>query len=188
MLSLLRPEAAQYAFGLSSLLVVNACEVVGPLFVAVSVDLVAGRAAGRAPETPHLLRLLHLSAADFSLKGAVLGYLAIQLVANVFRYPMLMRTSIPSHRIGQRLRNAIAGHLLRLSRTFFDRAKSGDLMSLATADVSAVRMFFGPGVLLLVDTASLRVFVLAVMFGLSWQLSLAALSPLPLIAVFTNQF
>ncbi len=197
LLSLLRPEAWQYAFGLFALLVVNLCEVVGPLFLAIAVDRigagvasggVATGASGRAAAAPGLLQWLGLRPGGLTLLTAIAAYVAVQVVSNVFRYPMLMRTSIPSHRIGQALRNRITGHLLRLSRPFYDRSKSGDLMSLATSDVAAVRMFFGPGVLLLVDTVSLMVFVVGTMLGLSPRLTLAALLPLPLIALITNLF
>ncbi len=188
LLSLLRPEAWQYAFGLFALLVVNLCEVVGPLFLAIAVDRIGAGVAAHAAAAPGLLQWLGLRPAGLTLASAIAAYVGVQVVSNVFRYPMLMRTSIPSHRIGQTLRNRITGHLLRLSRPFYDRSKSGDLMSLATSDVAAVRMFFGPGVLLLVDTVSLMVFVIATMLSLSPRLTLAALLPLPLIALITNLF
>jgi ATP-binding cassette subfamily B protein len=193
MLSLLRPERKHYAVGLLSLLAVNLADVAGPLFIALAVDIVASRwgvsgpGAAAGPGAPPLLRLLRLEPAHFTLMGAIAGYLALQIVANLCRYPMLVEVSIPSHRVGQTLRNRLVDHLLRLARPFYDRSKTGDLMSIATADVGAVRMFCGPGTMLLADTAMLMVFVLTVMFGLSVPLTLAALVPLPLIALFTNR-
>ncbi|MBZ5639126.1 MAG: ABC transporter ATP-binding protein/permease [Acidobacteriia bacterium] len=197
MLSLLRPERKHYARGLLSLLVVNLADVAGPLFIALAVDIVASawgapgpgavRSGGARPGAPPLLRLLRLDPSHVTLAGAIAGYLALQIIANVCRYPMLVEVAVASHRVGQTLRNRLVDHLLRLARPFYDRAKTGDLMSLATADVAAIRMFYGPGTLLLVDTAMLMVFVLGVMFGLSVPLTLAALVPLPLIALFTNK-
>ncbi len=184
---LLRPERGRYAFGLLSLLVVNLTDVLAPLFLAVAIDRVAAGAAGQPAAVPRLLVWLGLSGATGSVGAAVAAFLAISLLSNLFRYPMLMNVSVPSHRVVQGVRQALVGHLLRLARPFFDRSRSGDLMSLATADTQALRMALGPGVLLLVDTLLLIVFVLGTMATLSVPLTLAALIPLPAIALFTQR-
>lgn len=186
--SYLRPERRSYALGLLSLLLVDLADVLGPVFIGLAVDLLAARALGKPPATPRILEAFGWEAADFSLVSAVAVYFGLQVLTNLFRYPMLTCVSIPSHRIGQTLRNRLAGHALRLSLPYHQRSRPGDLMSLATADVMAVRLFFGPGILLLVDTAILLVFTLVVMAGLSWSLALAAVLPLPLIALITQKF
>jgi ATP-binding cassette subfamily B protein len=185
---LLRPERGRYALGLFSLLVVNLTDVLAPLFLAVAVDRVAAAATGQPAAVPRLLALLGLGWATVSVGAAVAAYVAIALVSNLFRFPMLMYVSVPSHRVVQGVRRALVDHLLRLARPFFDRARSGDLMSLATSDTQALRMALGPGVLLLVDTALLAVLVLGTMATLSVPLTLAALVPLPAIALFTHRF
>lgn len=189
MLALLRPERGRYACGLLSLLVVNVTDVLGPLFLALAIDLVAsGAGVERAAAVPRPLAWLGVDAWGMTLAAALGAFLALLVATNVFRYPMLMLVSVPSHRVAQGLRNTLVDHLLRLSRPFYDRAKSGELMSLATSDIAAARMFYGPGILLLVDTVLLMVLVLAAMFAMSWPLALAAIVPLPLIALFTNRF
>ncbi|MEM1349744.1 MAG: ABC transporter transmembrane domain-containing protein, partial [Myxococcota bacterium] len=184
---LVRPEDFNYALGLSALFLVNLADAFAPVFMAVAVDLTEAALAGAAPKTPPLLQMVGLDAADFTIATAVLCYLAILVVANVSRYPMLMYTAVPSHRIGQTLRNRLNDHLLRLSQSFYDRSKTGDLMSLATADINAVRMMVGPGILVGADTIFIVALVLAVMFGLSWQLTLIAMIPMPFIYLFTNK-
>ena len=185
---LLRPERGAYAFGLFALFLVNLADAAAPVFMAVAIDLTEAALTGSAVKTPPALALLGLSAASFTLLGAILCYLALAMVANFARYPMLMHTAVPSHRIGQTLRRKLVSHLLELSQSFYDRARSGDLMSLATADINAVRMMMGPGVLVGIDTLFIVSMVLMVMFTLSWELTLVALLPLPLIAFFTNLF
>ncbi|MFW6058394.1 MAG: ABC transporter ATP-binding protein, partial [Persicimonas sp.] len=123
----------------------------------------------------------------FTLVMAVVAYLGLQLVANICRYPMLMWTAVPSHQIGQTVRRSISSRLLSQSQSFYDRAKSGNLMSIATADVNAIRMMLGPGLLVGANTLMLSTLVLAVMFALSWKLALVALIPLPLIYLVTNK-
>jgi ATP-binding cassette subfamily B protein len=186
-LKLLDGERRSYAIGLFSLLLVNASDVVAPLFLAMAVDLTASVLTGRPPQTSSVLGYMGLSASSFSIGGAVAVFFGLQVVANLARYPMLIYTSVPSHRIGQRIRNQLIDHLLRLSRGFFDRAKSGDLMSLQTNDVIAIRMMLGPGILVGSDTLILVTLVIIVMFLLSWQLALLALIPMPLLALITNK-
>lgn len=185
---LLRPERGAYALGLFALFMVNITEAAAPIFMAVAIDLTEASLTGSAVKTPPALAMLGISAASFTIISAILCYLVLQTVANVARYPMLMHTAVPSHRIGQTLRRKLVTHLLSLSQSFYDRSRSGDLMSLATADINAVRMMMGPGVLVGIDTLFIVSMVLLVMFALSWELTLIALIPLPLIALFTNFF
>ena len=184
---LLRPEAGNYTLGLSSLLVVNASDVISPVFLAVAVDLTVHALGGAEPTTPAILRWVGLDATTFTVLGAILLYLALHLLSNVSRYPMLMYTAVPSHAIGQTLRRSLTAHFLRLSQPFYDRSKAGDLMSHATNDIQAVRMMLGPGVLVGSDTLMIVTLVTGVLLSLSWQLTLIAFLPLPIIAWVTNR-
>ncbi|RLC68898.1 MAG: hypothetical protein DRH97_01605, partial [Chloroflexi bacterium] len=56
-------------------------------------------------------------------------------------------TEVISQRTVYDIRNALYDKLQRLSFAFHDHAQTGELMSRATADVEAIRMFFGRGLL-----------------------------------------
>lgn len=184
---LLAPEKTTYPLGILALLVVNCADVLAPLFLAMAVELTESELTKKIPATPRALEMLGLDAAAFTLVGAVVVYLVLHVVANIARYPMLMYSAVPSHRIGQRVRRRITDRLVAQSSEFFDRSKSGDLMSIATADVNAVRMMVGPGILIAADTIILVTLVLLVLFVLSWKLALVALIPLPIIYAVTNR-
>lgn len=184
---LLRPEGRRYAAGLTSLLVLNVADVAAPIFLALAVELTRAELTSTPVEVPPPLAMVGLDVVAFTLVMAILVYLALQFIANACRYPMLMWTAVPSHRIGQTIRRSISSRLLSQSQAFYDRAKSGNLMSIATADVEAIRMLLGPAILVGADTLILSVLVLGVMFALSWQLALVALLPLPLIYLVTNK-
>jgi ATP-binding cassette subfamily B protein len=185
--AMLRPEGRRYSMGIGALLGVNVSDVAAPLFLALAVELTEANLTGGTANTPPALRLIGLDASTFTIVSAVVVYLGLQLFANICRYPMLMWTAVPSQRIAQTVRRRITDHLLGQSQSFFDRAKSGDLMSIATADVKAVRMLLGPAILVGTDTLMLVTFVLLVLFALSWKLALVALVPLPLIYLVTNK-
>lgn len=184
---LLRPERWRYFLGLSCLGGVNVSDVIAPLFLAVAIELAEADLVGTTPSTPPALELVGIESAMFGITGAVGIYLLLQLVASLLRYPMLMWTAVPSHNITQGVRRSITRKLLSQSQSFYDRAKSGDLMSIATADVNAIRMMLGPAILVGSDTIMLVVLVLLVMFLLSWKLALVALIPLPIIYLVTNK-
>ncbi len=86
-----------------------------------------------------------------------------------------------SRRFEERLRNEVFEHLTRLSYSWFNRARTGDLMSRLTADVEAVRMGVGPGVMHLYQTSTMAIAAFSIMLIVSWQLTLFAVLPLSLI-------
>lgn len=186
-LSLLKPELKTYSLGMLSLTILNVADAFAPVFMAVALDLTESSLTQAQSQTPPLLKFVGLEISSFTITSAIVIYLVLMIIANVLRYPMLMNTAIPSHRIGQTIRRKIADHLMNQSQKFYDGSKSGDLMNFATSDVSAIRMMLGPGLVISYDTVSLVLLVLTVMFGLSWQLTLVALIPLPLIIIFTNK-
>jgi ATP-binding cassette subfamily B protein len=81
------------------------------------------------------------------------------------------------------LRNAFFAHLQRLPLSYFHRHRTGDLMSRATSDLSAVRMMIGPAVMYTAGTGCTFVVALAVMSTINLKLMLMALLPLPLITI-----
>ncbi len=186
-LALLRPQRWRYLVGLVALLGVNVCDVFAPVFMAVAVDLMESSLTGGVAETTPILKLVGFESSDFTIVAAALAYLGLQLGANALRYPMLMLVAVPSHQVGQDVRNRFVAHLMRLTRSFYDRARSGDLMSLATNDVQAVRMAVGPGVLVGADVLFVMVLVILVLMTMSWKLTLIAMIPLPIIAIVTNK-
>jgi ATP-binding cassette subfamily B protein len=110
-----------------------------------------------------------------------LSYVGISLVQGVCRYGwrmFLIRSSIFA---GRDLREKYARHLFTLSASFFDRQRMGDLMSLATNDVEAVRIAIGTGLLVLADSLFYLMTVPVAMYWLSPKLTLLACLPLPLI-------
>ena len=185
--SLLRPERQQYAYGILALFVLNIADVIAPLFLAVAIDHTEALLTQKLSPPPPLFTWIGLKSQHFSMNSALILFLSCHLISNLCRYPMLMCIAVPSQRIGQRLRNALVDTFLRLPSVFYDKAKSGDLMSRATTDVHATRMMLGPGVLIGIDTIFIVLMVIMVLFSLSWKLTLIALLPLPVIGFVTNK-
>jgi len=84
------------------------------------------------------------------------------------------------------IRADLLHHLHRLGFSFFRKMPTGDIMSRATNDLGQVRLLLGFGVLNVVNTLFALISAMTVMVEVSPKLTLAALAPLPLLAVVTR--
>ena len=117
-----------------------------------------------------------------------LALFALAAAGGVFRF--LMRRIIigVSRDIEYDLRNDFFAHLQRLDLAYFQRHRTGDLMSRATNDLSAVRGMVGPAVMYTTNTVLTFVVALAVMASIDLRLTLLALIPLPLVSLSVRYF
>src|SRR5229473_3390699 len=75
------------------------------------------------------------------------------------------------------LRNELFNHLTRLGPDFYERLKTGDLMSRMINDLTAVRMMLGMGILSFTNTPVTYIFALIFMLSLSPRLTFATITP-----------
>jgi len=80
-----------------------------------------------------------------------------------------------SQRTSYDIRNALYGKLQRLSFAFHDQAQTGELMSRATADVEAIRMFLGMGLLGVFQISILSIGISYLLVSLNWRLALLSI-------------
>lgn len=91
-----------------------------------------------------------------------------------------------SWRIDYDLRNKMFRHAEKLSQTYYSEKKSGGLMALFINDLNAIRMSFGPGLLMLFDILILGVLAFYKMYELDPTITYFAAIPLVLIAVMAT--
>ena len=84
------------------------------------------------------------------------------------------------------LRSRLFAHLLTLDRVFFQRRTAGEIMALATNDLSSVQLASGMGLVAFVDAAFMGVAAIAFMAYINPWLTLIAIAPMPLLAVLTR--
>jgi ATP-binding cassette, subfamily B, multidrug efflux pump len=92
------------------------------------------------------------------------------------------------NRLAYRLRNACYEKLQQLSFSYYDTAKTGDLMSRLTADIEGMRNFIGFGFAQLLNTALLVVFGFTMMFFIDWQLTAMTMAMIPVLAFIAIRF
>jgi ATP-binding cassette subfamily B protein len=80
-------------------------------------------------------------------------------------------------------------HFLRMTPTFYERNRTGDLMARATNDLQAVSNTAGFGILTFVDSTLWMATLLVTMtVFVSWKLTLVAILPLPIMAVLVGMY
>ena len=110
--------------------------------------------------------------------GIVLGASALR---GVSEYGNRYFREVVSQKTSYDIRNALYDRLQHLSFAYHDQAQTGQLMSRATVDVEAVRMFFGWGLLGVVEIFILFVAVSYILVSMNWQLALFTLAFMPAI-------
>ncbi|WP_277585181.1 ABC transporter ATP-binding protein [Psychrobacillus antarcticus] len=91
--------------------------------------------------------------------------------------------------LARQLRENLFRHFTKMSPSFYQKKRVGDLMAHATNDLSAVQQTAGAGVLTLVDSLATGGFVIAAMaLTINWKLTVIALLPLPLMAILTSYY
>lgn len=105
-----------------------------------------------------------------------------------FQYVHGFSGSRVGNRLAYRLRNACYEKLQRLSFSYYDTARTGDLMSRLTADIEGIRNFIGFGLAQLLNTGFLLVFGFAMMFAIDWKLTLMLFVLIPVIGFIAIRF
>jgi ATP-binding cassette subfamily B protein len=132
-----------------------------------------------------------------SLKGGVdlgflgrctAGILALTLGRAFFLFLTRRFMIFASRHIENDLRNDFFQHLQSLSPTFYHNNPTGDLMAVATNDLTAVRQVLGPGIMYSVSTLFSFLFITVNLLLISPLLTLLALGILPVMAFAVYRF
>jgi ATP-binding cassette, subfamily B, multidrug efflux pump len=84
------------------------------------------------------------------------------------------------------LRGRMFAHILTLDRAFFQRRTAGEIMALATNDLSSVQLASGMGLVAFVDAAFMGLAAIAFMAYINPGLTAIAVAPMPLLALLTR--
>ena len=115
----------------------------------------------------------------------------VVLAAGLFRgaamYGNRYFAEVVSQKVSYNIRNSLYDRLQRLSFQFHDENQTGQLMSRATVDVEATRMFFAMGLLGIIQVLLMFVGVTYMILSINWQLGLIILAfTVPVAFLATN--
>ncbi|MFI5066355.1 MAG: ABC transporter ATP-binding protein [Streptosporangiales bacterium] len=152
--SYLRPYRWQLAFMLLAAVTAVAAEIVIPLLTKAMID----------GAISHHQRSLLLA-----IGAAAIGLGVVQAALNFLRR-WVSASAVTG--VEQAIRDDIYTHLQRLPPAFHDDWQSGQLLSRATNDLSAIRRFAGFGVIFLITNTVTFVAVILLLIRLNWWLGL----------------
>lgn len=157
----------RYTIAIVLLLIANVAEVIPPFLVGRAIDDIFQGELTSTALTQYLLILLGIAVAAY-----IINY--------VWQYLLFSG----ANEVERRLRSMFMAHLLRMTPSFYERNRTGDLMARSTNDLKAVSVTAGFGVLTLIDSTA-YMFTILITMGIvvSWELTLAAVLPLPVLAV-----
>ncbi|MBO0999273.1 ATP-binding cassette domain-containing protein [Bacillus sp. SD075] len=157
----------RYTLAILFLCLVNILEVIPPKLVGNAIDDMNNGSMTQEGVMKYVIYLLMV------LSGSYLfGYLWSYLLFG------------GGNLVERKLRSGFMGHLLKMTPTFYEKNRTGDLMARATNDLKAISLTAGFGILTLVDSVLFTITVVVMMGAtISWQLTIAAVLPLPIMAV-----
>lgn len=157
----------RYTIAVSLLMVTNVLEVVPPWLLGESIDAIY-----QGTLTSKLLMTFIL---------ALIAVTVVNYLSNfIWQYQLFGGAYV----IEKQLRGRLMKHFLRMTPSFYEKNRTGDLMARGTNDLKAVSTTAGFGILTLIDSSLYMLTILLTMgFLVSWKLTLVALLPLPILAV-----
>jgi ATP-binding cassette, subfamily B, multidrug efflux pump len=122
------------------------------------------------------------------LRTYALIIIALALAKGIFQFLTRWVLIGISRDIEFDLRNDLFAHLERLSYSYYQRNRTGDIMARATNDLNAVRMLLGPAIMYSANTIVFTAGALAFMLAISPKLTLYAFLPLPIASIVIQYF
>jgi ATP-binding cassette, subfamily B, multidrug efflux pump len=160
----------EFLFGIVALIIADCMTLLVPWLIKEFIDIL--------PQKPAIDQLLKY----------VLFLFLISLVLVVGRYGWRKYMFGLSRKVEFDILNDLFSHLLSLDRLWYQKQKTGDLMSRATNDLRAVREFFGVGVLILIDAVFVIVMAVTMMVWINVELTLKVFIPLPIVSILFFSF
>ncbi|QRG68353.1 ABC transporter ATP-binding protein [Brevibacillus choshinensis] len=167
-----REHRKQYVVAITLLIVGGILEVIPPKIIGVAIDE---------------LQLGTMTAER--MFQIILFYAVLTVVLYLVNLVWVNKLFGGAYLAERTLRSKLMTQFLKMTPTFYQKNRTGDLMARATNDLKAVSMTTGFGILTLVDSVSFTsVIILTMGFLVSWKLTIASILPLPLMAYAINRY
>lgn len=156
----------RYSVAILLLIISSVLEIVPPKLIGDTID-----AIHRGQLTSDLLWQYTFILVGITVVGYITNY--------IWQYQLFGGSNILQYQLRQNLMRKF----LRMAPPFYERNRTGDLMARSTNDLNAVSETAGYGIMTMLDSSFYLVTIILMMgFGVSWQLTLVAILPLPFLA------
>ncbi|MFD0716992.1 ABC transporter ATP-binding protein [Paenibacillus sp. GCM10027626] len=122
-----------------------------------------------------------------SVSLTLIQLIVLTIVTYLLSYMWQYRLFGGAFVVEKMMRSKMMRHFLKMTPSFYERNRTGDLMARSTNDLQALSMTAGFGLLTFVDSTLWMVTLLVTMIVfVSWKLTLIAILPLPFMAVLVS--
>ncbi|MCB1054848.1 MAG: ABC transporter ATP-binding protein [Acidobacteria bacterium] len=191
LLGYLRPHRRMSVLAVALILVSAVLQLVGPLSLAIGIDLFIAPDQSEKLSAPVAWVQAHLPAGFDPIHG-ILAVAGVYLGALLLTFGVLYLQGYVMQLMGQYimfdLRQEVFARLQRLPVSYFDRNPIGRLVTRVTTDVAALNELFTAGLVSIFGDVMLLAGIVGVLFWLNWKLALVAFSILPLLLALTLWF
>ncbi len=157
----------QYTLAIVLLIMASVLEVIPPYLLGSVIDVITAGEMTKAVLTNYVLIFIAI---------IVIGY----MLNFVWQY-RLFEGAINLQKI---MRRKLMLQFLKMTPTFYEKNRTGDLMARATNDLNAVSITAGFGIMTLIDsTLYMGAIIFAMGFMISWKLTLFSMLPVPIMAI-----
>ncbi len=164
------PYKRYFLTSLVFVLIVTAITVIYPMVLQITIDNV-------------------ILAEDYDLIPVLsIGFMVLMIVKGIANFTQQYLGDLFGVTSVYHLRDALYRKLQRLSFTYYDNARTGDLMSRLTMDVEGFKFFLAAGFKELIRVIFLMLTSLAVMFYYSVPLALVTMAVMPFLIIVVKKF
>ncbi|MBA6154324.1 ABC transporter ATP-binding protein [Gelidibacter maritimus] len=114
----------------------------------------------------------------------ILYIIGAAIIGGIFTFAMRQTIIYVSREIEYDLKNEVYQQYQRLSLDFYKSNRTGDLMSRISEDVGKVREYTGPALMYSINTVTLFIIAIFLMFRSAPTLTLYTIIPLPILSYF----
>ncbi|MGM8214775.1 ABC transporter ATP-binding protein [Bacillaceae bacterium W0354] len=167
-----KEQWVRYTLAVTALIIANVFAVIPPRLIGNAIDLIQY----------NLLTKEKLMEIIFYFILLIIAYYTISFF---WDYTLFGRAIL----LEKKMRSRLMNHFMKMTPTFYGRYRTGDLMARATNDLKAINMTAGFGILTLVDATVYMSFIVGIMIiSINWKLTIAALIPLPIMALIMQKY
>ncbi|MEH7386965.1 ABC transporter ATP-binding protein [Bacillus sp. JJ1521] len=157
----------QYTIAIVLLMIATVLEVIPPYLLGSIIDVLTAGDMTRALLIQYILIFVAIIVAGYFL--------------NFFWQYRLFEGSLNLEKL---MRRKLMLQFLKMTPTFYEKNRTGDLMARATNDLNSVSLTAGFGIMTLIDsTLFLGTIIFAMGFMISWKLTFFSMLPVPIMAV-----
>ncbi len=182
----IRPYWKPLLVAFAAMLLETAAGLMQPWPLKVVLDSVIGH-----HPLPHFLDGLHDVLGRHktgTIAVAAVATVAIALLNSVASYFDSYLTTSVGQYLAHDLRRKVYHHLQKLSLSYYDHHKIGNILSTITDDINNVQAFFSASLLSIVIDVTTIVGMFAVMLYLDWKFTLIAMAVTPFLFLFVKRF